>query len=111
METENYAVDERYYLRTRRGVDIMKRHDSCNTCAFLDFSLSLGGGFFGNYYCNINHEEIESPKKMGGREKCPCYTTKAEYKKAEKERERERKKRSIEDFDYPQKSKLKYKMK
>lgn len=89
----------------------MKQHDCCKTCGFLDFNLGIGDGFFGSYYCNINHEEIKSPKKMGGRGKCPCYTTKAEYKKAEKERERERKKKSIEDFDYPQKSKLKYKMK
>jgi len=32
---------------------------------------------------------------MGGREKCPCYITNAEYRK-------ERKKRAIENHVYPQ---------
>lgn len=34
---------------------------------------------------------------MGGREKCPCYMTNAEYR-------RERKKKAIENHVYPQKS-------
>ena len=85
----------------------MKRHESCKTCAFLYYSLSLGDGFFGSYYCDINCEKLESPRKMGGKEKCPCYMTKAEYKRANAEYKREHKKRSIENFVYPQKDKMK----
>ena len=82
----------------------MKRHGSCATCGF---SYCVLGGWKSTWYCEINNEKIEEPYIMGGREKCPCYITNAEYKRANAKRERERKKRAIENFDYPEKSKLK----
>lgn len=80
----------------------MKRHECCANCGF-SYGV-LGGGWKSTWYCGINNEKIESLYEMGGREKCPCYVTNAEYKKANAKRERERKKRAIENFVYPQRS-------
>lgn len=93
---------ERHCVRTRRGANTMKRHECCKTCGYL----ITRGYVYGtdSYFCVINGRKIEYPRKMGGRDKCPCYMNKAEYKKANKKRERERKKRDIENFVYPEKS-------
>lgn len=57
---------------------------------------------FGNaincdYFCEINEKKIEYPREMGGRDKCPCYMTKAEYRE-------ENKRKTIENHIYPQES-------
>jgi hypothetical protein len=81
----------------------MKRHECCKTCGYLalDFVVGNDGEIVaGNYYCEINNEKIEYPRKMGGRNKCSCYITKAEYRK-------ESKRKTIENHVYPQKSETK----
>lgn len=74
----------------------MKRHSNCANCGYSYCIMALDS-WKSILYCGINDEKIEYPSKMGGREKCPCYITNAEYR-------RERKKRAIENFVYPQKS-------
>lgn len=84
----------------RKGDNIVKRHDSCKTCGFLTFGKIHYHIIYNGYYCEINKQDIEYPREMGGRNKCPCYMTKAEYK-------REHKKRAIDSHVYPQKSEIK----
>lgn len=80
----------------------MKRHECCKTCGYL----TTRGYVYGtdeikySYFCVINGRKIEYPRKMGGRDKCPCYMNKAEYRKAVK-------KMTIENHVYPQKSEVK----
>lgn len=76
----------------------MKRHESCANCGL---SYYIVNGWNSTCYCRIDGDEIEYPSKMGGREKCPCYMTNAEYRK-------ERKKKAIENHVYPQKSEAKH---
>ena len=78
----------------------MKRHDSCKTCGFLRFGYMIGDVKVYSYYCEINKQDIEYPRKMGGMSKCPCYMDKAEYKK-------ESKKKIIDNHVYPQKTEIK----
>lgn len=72
----------------------MKRHSNCANCGYS--YCIFGGSWKSTLYCEINNEKIEYPRKMGGRNKCPCYITKAEYKK-------EKKRKIIENHVYPQK--------
>lgn len=81
----------------------MKRHDCCKTCGYLNLNFVIGNDreiVAGEYNCEINKKKIEYPRKMGGRNKCPCYMTKAEYRK-------ENKRKTIENHVYPQKSEIK----
>lgn len=73
---------------------MMKRHECCANCGL---SYYIVNGWYSTCYCRIDGKTIAYPREMGGREKCPCYMTNAEYR-------RERKKRAIENFVYPQKS-------
>jgi len=78
----------------------MKRHECCKTCGFSGFGYMDDECIVGVYFCEINGRKIEYPRKMGGRDKCPCYMNKAEYRKAVK-------KMTIENHVYPQKSEIK----
>ena len=94
----------------RKGDTIVKRDDSCKTCGFLDFGYKddMSKSEYYNYYCEINNQKIDYPRKMGGRTKCPCYMTKAEYKrKNKKESKKESKKKIIDNHVYPQKTEIK----
>lgn len=76
-----------------------KRYDSCKTCGHLN---TRGQCYFDDviewiYFCEINQKRIEYPREMGGRDKCPCYLTKAEYKEKNK-------RETIENHIYPKKS-------
>lgn len=80
----------------------MKRYDCCKTCGYL----TTRGYVYGtdeieySHFCEINKKKIEYPREMGGRDKCSCYMTKAEYRK-------ESKRKTIENHVYPQKSEVK----
>lgn len=80
---------------------IYKRHDCCATCGYL----TTRGYVYGtdeieySYFCEINEKKIEYPQEMGGIDKCPCYITKADYKK-------ENKRKIIENHIYPKKSEV-----
>jgi hypothetical protein len=79
----------------RKGDNIVKRHESCATCGFLVWgNIHNNIAYDTYYYCEINKKEIEYPRKMGGRNKCPCYMDKAEYRK-------ENKRKTIENHVYP----------
>lgn len=75
----------------------MKRHDCCKTCGHLAVGHMFGDAIVGVYFCEINEKRIEYPREMGGRDKCPCYMTKAEYRE-------ENKKKTIENHVYPKRS-------
>lgn len=77
----------------------MKRHDCCANCGYLTLSHMFGTLIYDDYYCEINNKKIEYPREMGGRSKCPCYMTKAEYRE-------ENKRKAIENHVYPQKSEM-----
>lgn len=74
-----------------------KRYDSCKTCGHLFYGNIHYDTIYYEYYCGINHQTIEYPREMGGRDKCPCYLTKAEYKEKNK-------RETIENHIYPKKS-------
>jgi len=78
----------------------MKRHDCCKTCGYLTLGHMFGAIIDMSYFCEINQKRIEYPREMGGRDRCPCYLTKAEYRK-------ESKRKTIENHVYPQKSEIK----
>lgn len=80
----------------------MKQRDCCKTCGYLALTFVIGNDGeidAGYYYCEIDKQKIEYPRKMGGRDKCPCYMTKAEYRK-------ESKRKTIENHIYPQRSEV-----
>ena len=94
----------------RKRDNILKRHDSCKTCGHLFFGNISPDVIDYDYYCEINYKKIEYPREMGGISKCPCYMTKAEYRRANAEYKRERKKRAIDNHVYPQKPEIKKEM-
>lgn len=73
-----------------------KKHDSCKTCGHLFFGNIHYDTIHNDYYCEMNDKIVEYPREMGGKNKCPCYITKVEYKK-------ENKRKIIENHIYPQK--------
>ena len=77
----------------------MKQHDCCKTCGYLTLGHMFGTIIDMSYFCEINQKRIEYPREMGGRDRCPCYLTKAEYRK-------ESKRKTIENHVYPQKSEV-----
>ena len=77
---------------------IFKRHNCCKTCGHLTYGHKFVTVIDWSCFCEINEKRIEYPREMGGRDKCHCYMTKAEYRKAVK------KKTINKNHVYPQKS-------